>query len=389
MEELILTPRVVSVLVPHVHRFRTFEIHAVVPGTWMTLLPVITSPAPSLSHLQIFTTLPDDVAKLTFFGGMAPRLRSFQMTGAFPVAHISLLSNLTLLRLESVPLQYRPTTAQFATILRACPKLVSLSLLDAGPVADMTHYTAFPEERVSPAIQLHYLRALAFRDTDGSVQEGTGWFFNNVHIPNLLSLHIMQVPGRTIAKIIPPLLHLEELYLWAPHATCADIIALLWRLPVLKTLELPMVKSPIEVFTQLSVPQVIRQGDWGGRPRRAATTTYAEDSPRDDSYDDHSEARGMEDHAWLLPCLERIGTPFVPAEDGKALEDAFKRLFRGRAKGVERGTLAQALMCVMAPGGRPEYIGVDVWEWIGRRAMIRTLATGMDMLFDAIPLWTD
>jgi hypothetical protein len=379
----------VEVLKPHVSRFRVFELHASIPGTWLTLLSVLNERADNLAHFHVFTTLADDVAKLRFFDG-TPRLESVNMTGAYPVAHPGLLSNLTLLRLESVPHPHRPTTRQFTAVLRACPNLVSLSMLDAGPTIDNFMPTpGDPMEYFDPFIDLPDLQALAFRDYDGSIYEGSGWFLSHVRMPNLLSLHLMQVPGRGVARRIPRLPLLQELYLWAPECPSRDIIDLLWKLPNLITLELPAIRAPLEVFAALSCPQ-------------APPCDSVEDHDMMDLDEDlmyHSGPRSSYQgpfkkalrYEWICPMLERLGLPYVPAAEGKLLGDALKRLHRARCKATEEGSLRLGIQSIMAPAGRPESFPLDVWAWLQARVLIRTFHDGnMDMLFDSLPaLWKD
>lgn len=389
-EDLVLSPRVVEVLKPAASRFRVFELHASIPGTWLTLLPVLNERADNLAHFHVFTTLADDVAKLRFFDG-TPRLESVNMTGAYPAAHPGLLSNLTLLRLESVPHQHRPTTRQFTAVLRACPNLVSLSMLDAGPTID--NFMPTPgdpmDDYFDPFLDLPDLQALAFRDYDGSIYEGSGWFLSHVRMPNLLSLHLMQVPGRGVARRIPRLPMLQELYLWAPECPSKDIIDLLWKLPNLITLELPAIRAPLEVFAALSCPLA--------PPSDSVDDHEMMDLDEEFTYHSgsHSLYRGSFKKAlryeWMCPKLERLGLPYVPAAEGKLLGDALKRLHRARCKGTEDGSLKYGIQSIMAPAGRPESFPSDVWAWLQARVLIRTFQDGnMDMLFDSLPnSWKD
>ena len=274
--DMCLTPQIVSTLDKHVSRISSFEIHATVPGTWLTLLPFLSHPAPNLRTMHIYTTLPGDVAQLAFFGNNSaystlsqqsqqelvsatPKLRNVQITGSFPLRHHSLLlRNLTILRLERVPFIYRPTIAQLSSVLRACPELVSLSLLDAGPVPadDLDGEDELATIEEGP-IQLSHLRALAFRDTDvvlqpmaaqqlpgtvihtpnGSIvapvtagagmtpaagqmaggvnvslgEGGIVWFFKNVRMPKLEALQIMLAPHplacSQTGRMLPVMVH--------------------------------------------------------------------------------------------------------------------------------------------------------------------------------------
>ncbi|KAG8782538.1 hypothetical protein FRC16_002603, partial [Serendipita sp. 398] len=225
---MVLNPQIVSTLKPHVSRLSSFEIHATVPGTWLTLLPMLERPAPELRRMCVFTTLPGDVAQIGFFGhhlrlghsqtsgeplqghghqhsgslpqsgapdgflrgkpdssyNPTPKLRNLQMTGGFPLLyHASLLRNLTVLRLEAVPFVYRPNTRQLRGILEACQGLVALSLLDAGPVPESTSPGSNVEVGGGGRVSMKSLKALSFRDTEihtGLQPQAAG---NVLHMP--------------------------------------------------------------------------------------------------------------------------------------------------------------------------------------------------------------
>lgn len=463
--DMCLTPHVTSILTPHTSRFRSFELHAVVPGTWLTLLPLLARPAPALRTLHIYTTLPHDLAQLTLFANQTPQLRNVQITGAFPFSHHELLHNLTILRLESVPSVYRPTTGQLADILKACPDLVSLSLLDAGPIPDNGFGLRYEEERAAD-IKLPHLRALAFRDTDVNVSEalqgegGMTWFSRHVQAPSLAALHIMLAPHplaytsrgglpspyspiyanptspvtaamknktTTVLSSVPTLEKLEELYLWAPHATGAEIEALLLRFPNLRTLEIPMVREPIQTLALFSS----RKSD-GPTDTRAeasfledmshldtdltATDGYFSleipssghsissiDIPTSITQRTHDEKRvedDDDDSRWLCPKLERIGIPYINGCNQEVLEEALMDIFRVRngSPTPSSDSLAKdinatppppvhRMTALLAPSGRPTYISEAVWQWIRLRASIQTMVSGqggMEMLFDQI-----
>lgn len=481
--DMCLTPHVVSILTPNTARFRSFELHAVVPGTWLTLLPLLARPAPALRTLHVYTTLPHDVAQLTFFANQTPQLRNVQITGAFPFSHHDLLRNLTFLRLESVPGVYRPTTSQLAAILKACPDLVSLSLLDAGPVPDSGAGLRHDEGQCEE-ISLSSLRALAFRDTDVQAPEvlqaegGIIWFSQHVHMPMLQALHIMLAPHplaytsraglpspysplytnpasplaaavkrktTTVLAVVPSYDRLQELYLWAPHATHSEIEALLRRLPSLRTLEIPMVREPVPTLklfarggggpapvTPASSSTEIGHGAHGDRSAAATPALEAQFSdgyfgfgassvPKPEKSDAYGapppllptdvqpltkrEARldvendTPNDDDWLCPKLERIGIPYINDAREEALEEALMDVFRvrdgsiavgdqGHGKRSEEGKpTPKRMTSLLAPTGRPTYIREAVWDWLGDRASIQTLLPGqggMDMLFDQI-----
>lgn len=512
--DMCLTPHVVSILAPHAARLRSFELHATVPGTWLTLLPLITSPAPNLRTLHIYTKLHHDVARVPFFASHTPQLRNVQITGAFPVAQQSLLHNLTFLRLEGVPTTYRPTTKQLSDILKACPDLVSLSLLDAGPVpasdndplAGLGPRSGDEEGDKRPAaeISLPRLRAFAFRDTDihlttntiGSV--GMTWFGKNVHAPELAAFHLMLAPhplayvpreraefdvagtptgmgggmvpvaghspynvlslmsippvslamrNKTtrILEAVPPFLKLQEMYLWAPHATAAEVRSLLMRFPKLKTLEMPMVRDPVETLRMFACEDAT-ENEACDVPPTIATSVEEENV---DGYfalggglytDSHQSSTGSTLHdvskedllihldaesgsgssggspeyfspslgspsgssssgQWLCPNLERIGIPHIIGREHRQLGDALVSVFAAREDGARRSAVlagqdgykeeysVKRLSTLLAPSGRPAYINEKIWNWIGERARIQTLLPGeggMDMLFDEI-----
>lgn len=501
--DMCLTPHIVSILAPHANRLRSFELHATVPGTWLTLLPLITSPAPNLRTLHIYTKLHQDVARVPFFGSHTPQLRNVQITGAFPTAQQSLLHRLTFLRLEGVPTAYRPTTVQLSDILKACPELISLSLLDAGPIpasendplAGLGPPTADEKDgKRRLKTQLPRLRAFAFRDTDihlttttvGSV--GMTWFGKNVHAPELAAFHLMLAPhplayvprdraeagvagpsgasmlppgghspysvlslmsippvslamrNKTtrILEAVPPFLNLQEMYLWAPHASSAEVRSLLSRFPKLRTLEMPMVRDPVETLRMFARPDTVgrRTIDEGptvvldeesddiidyfslGGPfytepvdRETGSTSddsgaLKRDSPIALEAEEESGSSGTptEDSStgsrrssfssgtgqWLCPQLERIGIPHIIDQDHKQLCDALMTVFTARevaasrveassagASGVEQHPPAvKKLTTLLAPSGRPPYVTEDMWRWIGDRARIQTLLPG-------------
>lgn len=514
--DMCLTPHVVSILAPHAARLRSFELHATVPGTWLTLLPLITSPAPNLRTLHIYTKLHHDVARVPFFASHTPRLRNVQITGAFPVAQQTLLHNLTFLRLEGVPTAYRPTTRQLSDILKACPDLVSLSLLDAGPVPASENDPLAglgprggdedgDRQRVAE-INLFRLRAFAFRDTDihlttntiGSV--GMTWFGKNVHAPELAAFHLMLAPHplayvpreRTefdvamagtppgmapgmvpvahspynvlslmsippvslamrnkttrILEAVPPFLKLQEMYLWAPHATSAEVRALLVRFPRLRTLEMPMVRDPVETLRMFACEDATEGGSFnagaammvtsgedesvdgyfalgGGlytESRQGSTGSTLHDLPKEDllihldAESGSGSSSGSPEYfsaslestpsspspgQWLCPHLERIGIPHIIGREHKQLGDALVSVFAAREDGARRSAAlsiqdgyqeqhsVKKLTTLLAPSGRPAYISERIWRWIGDRARIQTLLPGeggMDMLFDDI-----
>ena len=514
--DMCLNPHVVSILAPHAARLRSFELHATVPGTWLTLLPLITSPAPNLRTLHIYTKLHHDVARVPFFASHTPQLRNVQITGAFPVAQQSLLHNLTFLRLEGVPTAYRPTTRQLSDILKACPDLVSLSLLDAGPVPSSENDPLAglgaresdddgDRQRVAE-IPLFRLRAFAFRDTDihlttntiGSV--GMTWFGKNVHAPELAAFHLMLAPHplayvpreRTefdvamagtppgmgtgmvptaghspynvlslmsippvslamrnkttrILEAVPQFLRLQEMYLWAPHATAAEVKSLLERFPKLRTLEMPMVRDPVETLRMFACEDAIATevldatvavassideenvdgyfalgGGLYTESHQASTGSTLHDLPKEDllihldAESGSGSSGGSPEYfattpestpappssgQWLCPNLERIGIPHIIGPEHRQLGEALVSVFAAREDAARRSVAlsgqdgyqeqhsVKKLSTLLAPSGRPGYISERVWRWIGDRARIQTLLPGeggMDMLFDDI-----
>jgi hypothetical protein len=466
--DMCLTPHVVSILEPHTHRLRSFELHATVPGTWLALLPMLQRQAPNLRTLHIYTKLPQDVAQLNFFGSHTPQLRNVQITGAFPLLHPGLLRNLTFLRLESVPVTYRPTTAQLIEVLKSCPDLVSLSLLDAGPVQD-TIFMPPPTSggNAQAHLELRHLQALAFRDTEIQLspstlpEEGMVWFFQHVHTPKLAALHIMLAPHplalpsrapiptpyphlspgaapqpisaaiklktTTVLQCVPTLDCLEELYLWAPHATHEEIGTMLSRMPALRTLEIPFISEPVETLGLFSRPISIMTDSADSVDGKGQLTspdikqadsslgstgqsTLSKRAPaEDDVASPHLHRTEQQKSRWLCPNLERIGIPFINGAEQKDLEHALKNVFTNRSKTIRSKELSDdnpigsaTLACdeggsdtrgvkkitaLLAPTGQPTYVCTDVWQWIAARASILTMLpgqAGMDMLFDQI-----
>ncbi|KAG8821581.1 hypothetical protein FRC19_007595 [Serendipita sp. 401] len=335
---MVLNPQIVSTLKPHVSRLSSFEIHATVPGTWLTLLPMLERPAPELRRMCVFTTLPGDVAQIGFFGhhlrlghsqtsgeplqghghqhsgslpqsgapdgflrgkpdssyNPTPKLRNLQMTGGFPLLyHASLLRNLTVLRLEAVPFVYRPNTRQLRGILEACQGLVALSLLDAGPVPESTSPGSNVEVGGGGRVSMKSLKALSFRDTEihtGLQPQAAG---NVLHMPPGYGA---PVPG--------------------PH---------------------PLAYSPAArgfVPTPSPVPQTVPMG--GHRPSfPSPSSIYPQMSPNPYSHGQLSvntlavgKTRAIFDHVRLLEGLRELylWTPHADAEDIRCLLNGLKGL---------------------------------------------------------------
>lgn len=273
------------------------------------------------------------------------------------------------------------------------------------------------------------------------------------HSPyNVLSL--MSIPPVSLAmrnkttrilEAVPPFLKLQEMYLWAPHATAAEVRSLLMRFPKLKTLEMPMVRDPVETLRMFACEDAT-ENEACDVPPTIATSVEEENV---DGYfalggglytDSHQSSTGSTLHdvskedllihldaesgsgssggspeyfspslgspsgssssgQWLCPNLERIGIPHIIGREHRQLGDALVSVFAAREDGARRSAVlagqdgykeeysVKRLSTLLAPSGRPAYINEKIWNWIGERARIQTLLPGeggMDMLFDEI-----
>lgn len=455
--DMCLTPQIVSILDKHVSRISSFEIHATVPGTWLTLLPFLSHPAPNLRTMHIYTTLPGDVAQLAFFGNNStysarprqsqqdivsatPKLRNVQITGSFPLRHHSLLlRNLTILRLERVPFIYRPTTSQLSSVLRACPELVSLSLLDAGPVPDEDFDGDDDLATIQEGpIQLNHLRALAFRDTDVVLQPmtppnhpttvihtpngpilapvpgglgltptvsqmagaagpnvslgegGAVWFFENVRMPKLEALQIMLAPHplacSQTGRMLPVMVH-------TPATLTANTATSSTTLPV-SPLTTALEAQTRSIFQNIQKCETLEElylwtphattGDVYGLLSKFESLKNLElpmvahpvDTLKLFTVPQVSmDTNGNNRSVFLCPRLERIGIPYIHGCAQPTLEHALMDVFNVRDAISAPDRGVSPLTALLAPGGRPTYISETVWNWIGQRATIQTLLT--------------
>ncbi|KAG8835878.1 hypothetical protein FRC17_000428 [Serendipita sp. 399] len=416
---MVLNPQIVSTLMPHVSRLSSFEIHATVPGTWLTLLPMLELPAPELRRMCVFTTLPGDVAQIGFFGhhlrlgrghtstsplqgvghqhstsypqsgtsdswlrgkpdpsyNPTPKLRNLQMTGGFPLLyHTSLLRNLTVLRLEAVPLVYRPNTRQLRGILEACQGLVALSLLDAGPVPDPTSPPGARDDTESDRISMKSLKALSFRDTEihTGIQPQAGTVFNTqngfgvpvvgmINTPtlagNAAAYPFPPVPG--IATALPPSVSTTTTTLHSMPSIAHLDGGMAWflanvHMPNIETLQVTLGPHPL-AFSPAArgflpspspIPQAFPMGAYRLSPSTPApapvsvsastpTSTYPQASPNPYPHGQLSinalavgKTRVIFDYVRLLDSLRELylWTPHADARDIKGLLSGLKRL---------------------------------------------------------------
>ena len=153
-----------SLLVPHIHRWRTIKISVEEYHHMYVFLSAVSDPstpaAPQLTTLGLFhhevTEGFDsfDMSKhLTLFGGSAPLLTRIVLWGV-PVnwnqPWIASASNLTDLELAYHPEDARPSWAQFASILRGASVLEKFSLQTSGPSGDPPEWLIEPTPE-SPA----------------------------------------------------------------------------------------------------------------------------------------------------------------------------------------------------------------------------------------------
>jgi hypothetical protein len=251
---------------------------------------------------------------------------------------------------------------------------------------------------------------------------------------------LMEEKSKRILEAIPTLEQLQELYLWAPHASSSHIKTFLHHAPALKNLETPLVKDPVQVLQLFAgkKPNNTKQhhlhntaglsSDFnmsvGARPGKtleapdASSSSLGVPETRDRLIDSiplspsrfasfnqpadgkesglsacMADAQADEGHEeWLSPHLERIGIPYINGCEQSDLEAALMDVFSARSTAALDSGQAEtrpicALRGLLAPGGRPTYICEDVWKWIGDRAKIQTFCSreeGMDMLFDQI-----
>jgi hypothetical protein len=136
-----------SLLVPHIHRWRTMKISVAEYYPIYVFLDIVSDPsilaAPRLTTLELYHREESDefdsfgMSKhLTLFGGSAPLLTRLVLWGV-PVdwnqPWIASASNLTDLELAFHPEDVRPSWAQFTSILRGASALEKLSLRMSGP----------------------------------------------------------------------------------------------------------------------------------------------------------------------------------------------------------------------------------------------------------------
>ena len=155
-----------SLLVPHIHRWRTMEISVEEYRHMYVFLSAVSDPsilaAPQLTTLELYhheeTEEFDSVdtgmsGQLPLFGGSAPLLTRLVLWGV-PIdwnqPWIASASNLTDLELAFHPEDARPSWAQFDTILRGASTLEKLSLRMSGPSGEPPEWLIEPTPE-SPA----------------------------------------------------------------------------------------------------------------------------------------------------------------------------------------------------------------------------------------------
>jgi hypothetical protein len=296
-----------------------------------------------------------------------------------------------------------------------------------------------PRDRAELDIAMNGVAAAAGAAVGGGVG-GAGMVPVAGHSPYSV-LSLMNIPPVSLAmrnkttrilEAVPTLLNLQEMYLWAPHASCAEVRALLMRFPKLRTLEMPMVRDPVETLQMFARqdtvgrrtidggPTVVVDGEMegvdgyfglGGAPLYAepvdSSTGSILDGPlTQDGSSGSSDGSSTSSRRpsisnttgqWLCPNLERIGIPHIISQEHKELGDALMAVFTARESAAVRAEQstglegykhsAKRLSTLLAPSGRPAYVSEGVWRWIGERARIQTMLPGeggMDMLFDDI-----
>jgi hypothetical protein len=153
-----------SLLVPHIHRWRTMEVSVEEYHHMYVFLSAVSDPsipaAPQLTTLELYhheeTEEFDSFGmsgQLTLFGGSAPLLTRLVLWGV-PVdwnqPWIASASNLTDLELAFHPEDARPSWAQISSILRGASALEKLSLRMSGPSGDPPEWLIEPTSE-SPA----------------------------------------------------------------------------------------------------------------------------------------------------------------------------------------------------------------------------------------------
>lgn len=142
-----------SLLVPHIHRWRTVEVSVSKYRDMHVFLSAASDPsisaAPQLTTLELYHHeemdefdnfgYPSISKPLIIFGGSAPCLTSVVLWGVhvdWNQPWIASASKLTHLELAFHPEDVRPSWAQFTTILRGASALEKLSLRMSGPSED-------------------------------------------------------------------------------------------------------------------------------------------------------------------------------------------------------------------------------------------------------------
>ena len=225
-----------SLLVAHVHRWRSIEVRAVSSQQMYAFLRAVSYPtvtaAPQLVSLVLSASKPaarDDVfwplieAGSTLFSGSAPCLENISLERVIVDWNqdwMSYASRLTTLDLRNCSEDVGPSWDEFATFLRGAPALEHLVLKGGGPCGDPPNLYSDPDLGVVVAtdpnpVQLLKLTHLSLLVQSRSIVYG---LFRTLYMPALRSLSIdffwndytEFLSYVTVPATIPAMLSIEE-----------------------------------------------------------------------------------------------------------------------------------------------------------------------------------
>lgn len=182
-----VTQSLIEALAPQSDRFQEF--HVAVDTVWDGATPMyslLNHPAPQLSSLTIINNGWDGINALPpIFAGHMPNLRQVTL-GYFTSWPTGCFGQLTHLCLYHQCRFTRPSTSQFLDYLDACPELVEMVLVDAGPTRD--DVADFPVTPAARSVSLCHLRGLHLGDWEQG--HWIGRFLSHLTLPETTILHI-------------------------------------------------------------------------------------------------------------------------------------------------------------------------------------------------------